>query len=79
VARHHRRNLGTWEIQAVAISWQGPDNPQRRGGAPGSLEVGSAHSRGVTGVMPCEPGKALEGADDHTYRKGSDIGHTQGW
>lgn len=57
VARHHMHNPGTWEIQAVAVGWQGPDNPQRRGGAAGSLEVGPAQSRGVARVMPCEPGE----------------------
>jgi len=66
VARHHMRNLGTWEIQAVASERQGLDNPKRRGGALGSLEVGPANIRGVTGVIPCEPeGGTRRGRQSH--------------
>lgn len=36
----------------------------------GCEEVGSDHSRGVTGVMPCEDKKPLEGSDADMYRQG---------
>lgn len=79
VARHHKHSSGTWEIQAVAIRWQGPDNLKRKGRTDGSLEVGPTHSRGVAGVMPGERAFALEGAGNHLYRKGGYISHTQRW
>lgn len=49
-----------WKLQELGRSgWLSDirisaDNSKRRGGGDGHPEVGLIHSRGVTGVMPCE-------------------------
>lgn len=66
MAGHYKESAGTWETRPVPRSGVGADNVKSGGGSEERAGVGSAHSRGVAGVMPGDlllVGEGLEGAD----------------